>query len=151
MPGVKLQTAVADNVVRLEHQGVFDVGVVDKLSYCWKKVFYVQVNTVTDAGRVDADIGHVVLLCQLFNGVSLGAEVHPTPLMTLQNAELSARYSGRSNNHTTCAVTVLRTFRRVITDPDFAPAKRAQRQRLKIGPDFPAVHHARLQFAEREY
>ena len=50
VPGVKLQTAVADNVVCLEYQGVFDVGVVDKLPYCREKVFYVQVNTMTNAG-----------------------------------------------------------------------------------------------------
>ena len=51
MPGVKLQTAVADNVVCLEHQGVFDVGVVDKLPDGRKERFHVLVDTVTDAGR----------------------------------------------------------------------------------------------------
>lgn len=151
VPGIKLQTAVADNVVRLEHQGIFDVRVVDKLPHGRKERFYVLINTVPDAGRVDADIGHVVLLRQFFDSISLGAKVHPAPLMTLQNSELPARYSWRCHNHAACAVTVLRTFCRVITDPHFAPAKRAQRQRLKIGPDFPAVHHARLQLAEREH
>lgn len=55
MSGIKLQTAVADNVVCLEHQGVFDVGVVDKLPHGRKERFHVFVDTVTDAGRVDAD------------------------------------------------------------------------------------------------
>src|SRR5690606_7103140 len=104
-----------------------------------------------DTGRVDADIGHVVLLRQLFDGVSLGAEVHPAPLVPLKYAELAARHGWRCHHHTPGAVTVLRAFRRVVSDPDFAPAKRTQRQRLKSGPDFPAVHHARLQLAEREY
>ncbi len=149
--GVKLQTAVADNVVGLEYQGVFNVGVVDKLPHGRKERFHVLVDTVTDAGRVDADIGHVVLLRQFFNGVSLGAEVHPAPLVSLQNAELAARHGWRCHHHAPGAVTVLRAFRRVVSDPDLAPAKRAQRQSLKIGPDFPAVHHARLQFAEREH
>lgn len=54
---VKLQTAVADNVVCLEHQGVFDVRVVDKFPHGRKERFHVLVNTVTDAGRVDADKG----------------------------------------------------------------------------------------------
>lgn len=53
--GVKLQTAVADNVVCLEHQGVFDVGVVDKLPHGRKERFHVLVDTVTDTGRVNAD------------------------------------------------------------------------------------------------
>ncbi len=96
MPGVKLQTAVADDVVGLEHQGVFDVGVVDKLPHGRKERFHVLVDTVTDAGRVDADIGHVVLLRQFFNGVCLGAEVHPAPLVSLQNAEATAYATARA-------------------------------------------------------
>lgn len=87
MPGVKLQTAVADNVVGLEYQGVFNVGVIDKLPDGRKKRFHVLVNSVTDAGRVDTDIGHVILFGQFFDGVSLGAEVHPAPLVTLKNAD----------------------------------------------------------------
>lgn len=52
--GVKLQTAVADNVVGLEHQGVFDVGVVDKLPDRGKERFHVLVNAVPDSAT-DAD------------------------------------------------------------------------------------------------
>ena len=39
MPGVELQTPVADNVVCLEHQGVFDVGVIDELPDGREKAF----------------------------------------------------------------------------------------------------------------
>lgn len=151
MSGVKLQTAVADNVVGLEYQGVFNVGVVDKLPDGWKKRFHVLVNPVADTCRVDADVGHVVLLGQFFDGVSLGAEVHPAPLVTLKNAELTTRHGWRCHHHASGTVAVLRTFCRVITDPHFAPAKRAQGQCMKVGPDFPTVHHARLQLAEREH
>ncbi|CAK0661076.1 hypothetical protein FGAF1005_10810 [Escherichia coli] len=151
MPGVKLQTAVADNVVGLEYQRVFNVGVVDKLPDGRKERFHVLINPVTDAGRVDADIGHVVLFGQFFDGVRLGAEVHPAPLVTLKNAELTARHGWRSHHNASGTVAVLRTFCRVITDPHLAPAKRAQGQCMKVGPDFPAVHHARLQLAEREH
>ena len=151
MSGVKLQTAVADNVVGLEYQGVFNVGVVDKLPDGRKERFHVLINPVTDTCRVDADICHVVLFGQFFDGVRLGAEVHPAPLVTLKNTELTARHGWRSHHHASGTVAVLRTFCRVITDPHFAPAKRAQRQCMKVGPDFPAVHHARLQFAEREH
>ena len=106
---------------------------------------------MTDAGRVDADVGHVVLFGQFFDRVSLGAEVHPAPLVTLKNAELTTRHGWRCHHHASGAVAVLRTFCRVITDPHFAPAKRAQSQCMKVGPDFPTVHHARLQLAEREH
>jgi hypothetical protein len=106
---------------------------------------------VTDAGRVNADIGHVVLLRQLADGVSLGAEVHSAPLVALKDAELAAGHHWRCNDDAPGAVTVLRAFRRVISDPDFAPAKRTQRQRLKIFPDLPAVHHAGLQLGQREH
>ena len=149
--GVKLQTAVADNVVGLEYQSVFNVGVVDKLPDGRKERFHVLINPVTDACRVDADIGHVVLLGQFFDCISLGAEVHPAPLVTLKNAKLTAWHGWRCHHHASGAVAVLRTFCRVITDPHLAPAKRAQGQCMKIGPDFPTVHHARLQFAEREH
>ncbi len=142
---------MTDNVVGLEYQGVFNVGVVDKLPDGRKERFHVLVNPVSDAGRVDADIGHVILFGQFFDGVSLGAEVHSAPLVTLKNAELTARHGWRCHHHTSGAVAVLRTFCRVITDPHFAPAKRAQGQCMKVGPDFPAVHHARLQLAEREH
>lgn len=151
MSGVKLQTTVTDNVVGLEYQGVFNVGVVDKLPDGWKKRFHVLVNPVADTCRVDADVGHVVLLGQFFDGVSLGAEVHPAPLVTLKNAELTTRHGWRCHHHASGTVAVLRTFCRVITDPHFAPAKRAQGQSMKVGPDFPTVHHARLQLAERKH
>lgn len=42
--GVKLQTAVADNVVGLEYQGVFNVGVVDKLPDGRKERFHVLID-----------------------------------------------------------------------------------------------------------
>ncbi|STM46889.1 Uncharacterised protein [Escherichia coli] len=106
---------------------------------------------MADTCRVDADVGHVVLFGQFFDGVSLGAKVHSAPLVTLKNAELAARYGWRSHHHASGAVAILRTFRRVITDPYFAPAKRAQGQCMKVSPDFPAVYHARLQLAEREH
>ena len=95
MPGVKLQTAVADNVVRLEHQGVLDVGVVNKLTDGRKERFHVLIHAVADAGGVDADIGHVVLLRQFLDSVRLGAEVHSAPLVTLQNYGLRDRVSRR--------------------------------------------------------
>ena len=73
---VKLQTAVADNVVCLEHQGVFDVGVVDKLPDSGKERFYVLINTVPDAvesmryrSRCTAEL--------IFDSVRLGAESIP--------------------------------------------------------------------------
>lgn len=150
MPGVKLQTAVADNVVCLEHQGVFDVGVIDKLPHGREKAFYVFINTVTDAGGVNADVGHVILLSQFADGLCLGAEVHSAPLVTLKDAELTAGHRRRGNDYAASAVTVLGTFRRVIADPDFAPAERTQGQRLKVFPDFPAVHHAGLQVSQWE-
>lgn len=142
---------MTDNVVGLEYQGVFNVGVVDKLPDGWKKRFHVLVNPVADTCRVNADVGHVVLFGQFFDGVSLGAKVHSAPLVTLKNAELAARHGWRSHHHASGAVAILRTFRRVITDPYFAPAKRAQGQCMKVSPDFPAVYHARLQLAEREH
>ncbi|MNE20913.1 hypothetical protein D3C80_1140560 [compost metagenome] len=132
MPGVKLQTAVADNVVGFEHQGIFDVGVVDKFAHGREERLHILIHAVADAGGVDADIGHVVLLRQLFDGVSLGAEVHSAPLMTLQNTELAARHCRRGHDHAARAVAVLRALCRVVADPHFAPAKRAQRQRVKI-------------------
>ena len=39
MTGVKLNAAVADVVVCLEHQGVFDVGVIDELPDGREKAF----------------------------------------------------------------------------------------------------------------
>lgn len=88
--GVKLQTAVADNVVYLEHQGVFDVGVIDKLPHGREKAFYNFINTVTDAGGINADVCHVILLSQFADGLCLGAGVHSAPLVTLKDAELTA-------------------------------------------------------------
>lgn len=59
---VSLQTAVAENVVGLEYQGIFDVGVVDKLTDGRKERLHVLVGA--DVGGVDTDMGHVVLLRQ---------------------------------------------------------------------------------------
>lgn len=79
---------MTDNVVRLQHQGVFHVRVVDKLLHRREKHLHVFIDAQADAGRVDADIGHVVLLRQLSDGFRLGAEVHAAPLVALQNAKL---------------------------------------------------------------
>lgn len=87
------------------------------------------------------------------NSVSLrlSAEVHSAPLVALKDAELTAGNRGRRNDDTPGAVTILRAFCRVISDPDLTPAKRTQGQRLKIFPDLPAVHHAGLQLGQREH
>ncbi len=54
---------------------------------------------------------YVTLYCSVsFDGVSLGAEVHPAPLVTLKNAELTARHGWRCHHHAPGAVAVLRTF-----------------------------------------
>ena len=152
MPGVKLQTAVADNVVGLEYRGVFNVGVVRQTPGRQEKRFHVLVNPVTHAGRVDADIGHVMTVRSVFDGVSLGAEVHSAPLVTAQ--ECWNLPPGTAGGATT-------------THPALSPfcvplpghnrstlranANGRRASRMKVGPDFPAVHHARLQLAEREH
>lgn len=105
---------------------------------------------MTDAGGVNADVGHVILLRQFADGLCPGAEVHSAPLVTLKDVELTAGNRRWSNDYAASAVTVLGTFRRVIADPDFAPAERTQGQRLKVFPDFPAVHHAGLQVSRGE-
>lgn len=56
MACVELQAAVADNVVCLEDQGVFDVRVIDELADGGEKGFDVLIDAVAHAGRVDADI-----------------------------------------------------------------------------------------------
>jgi len=149
--GVKLQPPAGDGVVSLQHQGVFHVRVIDKFFHLREEGFDVLVYTQPDAGGVDADIGHVILLRQRPDGVSLRPEVHPAPLVALKDAELSARHGRRCHDHAPGAVAVLRSLRRVVTDPDLFPAERAQRKRFKVGPYFPAVHHARLQQREREH
>jgi len=55
--GVKLQPPAIDGVVSLQHQGVFDVRVIDKFFHLRKEGFDVFVNAQPDAGGVDADIG----------------------------------------------------------------------------------------------
>ena len=57
----------------------------------------------------------------------------PAPPVTLKRIpELAARHGWRCHHHASGAVAILRTFRRVITDPYFAPAKRAQGQCMKV-------------------
>jgi len=55
--GVKLQPPAGDGVVSLQHQGVFNVRVIDKLLHLREKRFDVLVYTQPDAGGVDADTG----------------------------------------------------------------------------------------------
>ena len=149
MPGVELQTPAADDVERLQHQGVFDVRVINELLHHREKHLHVLVHA--EACGVNADISNVVLLRQLFDGLGLRAKVHAAPLVALQNAELAARHRCRGYHHAPSAVAVLRTLRRVVTDSHFAPAKRPQRKRFKIGQYLPAVYHALLQQLQREH
>lgn len=69
--GVKLQPLAGDDVVSLQHQGVFNVRVIDKLFQLREVVFDVLVHTQPDASGVDADIGDVILLRQRPDGISL--------------------------------------------------------------------------------
>lgn len=96
MPGVKLQAPVVDNVVCLKHQGVFDVGVIDKLPDGREKGFHVFVNTMTDAGRVNADI--VGMVC---TGYDTDASVFPLNKSVLLTDVLTA--SGKAGESGTLA------------------------------------------------
>ncbi len=60
--GVKLHSPAADGVVGFKYQGHFSSVVVNKLFHLREKGFHVLIDAEADAGRVDADIGHVVLL-----------------------------------------------------------------------------------------
>jgi uncharacterized protein len=73
MSGVELQMPAADDVERLKHQGVFHIRVINKLLHRRIKHFHVLVHAETDAGGINADIGHVVLLRQLLDGLGLRA------------------------------------------------------------------------------
>jgi hypothetical protein len=54
--GVKLQPPAGDGVVTLQHQGVLNIWVIDKLLHLREKCFDVLIYTQPNAGEVYADI-----------------------------------------------------------------------------------------------